>query len=36
LLVDRTIITLNISDDYQYMDSELIEILESHLAEYLG
>ena len=35
LIKDRSIITLNISDDYQYMDSELIEILESRLAEYL-
>ena len=35
LVMDRSIITLNISDDYQYMDSELIEILESRLAEYL-
>ena len=35
LIKDRSIITLNISDDYQYMDPELIEILESRLAEYL-
>jgi predicted protein tyrosine phosphatase len=32
---DRSIIILHISDDYQYMDPELIEILESRLAEYL-
>lgn len=32
---DRLIITLHISDDYQYMDPELIDILESRLAEYL-
>jgi predicted protein tyrosine phosphatase len=32
----RSIITLQISDDYQYMDPELIEILESRLAEYLN
>jgi predicted protein tyrosine phosphatase len=32
---DRSIITLHISDDYQYMDPELIDILESRLAEYL-
>ncbi len=32
---DRSIITLHISDDYQYMDPELIEILESRLGEYL-
>jgi predicted protein tyrosine phosphatase len=35
LVNDRTIITLHISDDYQYMDPALIEILESRLAEYL-
>jgi predicted protein tyrosine phosphatase len=35
LLVDKLVITLHISDDYQYMDPELIEILESRLAEYL-
>jgi predicted protein tyrosine phosphatase len=43
LIVDRSrsvsgrdsIIILHISDDYQYMDPELIEILESRLAEYL-
>jgi predicted protein tyrosine phosphatase len=35
LVIDRSIITLHISDDYQYMDPELIEILESRLAEYL-
>jgi predicted protein tyrosine phosphatase len=36
LIADRSIITLQISDDYQYMDPELIEILESRLAEYLN
>ena len=35
LIADRSIVTLHISDDYQYMDPELIEILESRLAEYL-
>jgi predicted protein tyrosine phosphatase len=35
LIVDRSITTLHISDDYQYMDPELIKILESCLAEYL-
>ena len=34
-IVGRSIVTLQISDDYQYMDPELIEILESRLAEYL-
>ncbi len=31
----KSIFNLNISDDYQYMDSELIDILRSRLAEYL-
>jgi predicted protein tyrosine phosphatase len=35
IIQDRLIITLHISDDYQYMDPELIDILESRLAEYL-
>ncbi len=35
LIAGRSIVTLDISDDYQYMDPELIEILESRLAEYL-
>jgi predicted protein tyrosine phosphatase len=35
LVKDLSIVTLNISDDYQYMDPELIEILEPRLAEYL-
>lgn len=35
LIVDKSIVVLHISDDYQYMDSELIEILESRLAEHL-
>lgn len=35
LLAERSIITLYISDDYQYMDAELIEILASSLSEYL-
>jgi predicted protein tyrosine phosphatase len=36
LLTDKLVIVLHISDDYQYMDPELIEILESRLAEYLA
>ena len=35
LIQDKSITTLHISDDYQYMDPELIEILKSRLAEYL-
>jgi predicted protein tyrosine phosphatase len=33
--LQRRIEILHIADDYQYMDAELIEILESRLAEYL-
>jgi predicted protein tyrosine phosphatase len=32
---DTQLVILHISDDYQYMDPELIDILESRLAEYL-
>jgi predicted protein tyrosine phosphatase len=32
----KSIVNLNISDDYQYMDSELIEILKSRLSEHLS
>ena len=32
----KNIFNLNISDDYQFMDAELIEILRSRLAEYLN
>jgi predicted protein tyrosine phosphatase len=35
LLADQPLIILHISDDYQYMDPELIEILTSRLSEYL-
>lgn len=35
LIVGKPPIILQIGDDYQYMDSELIEILQSRLAEYL-
>ncbi len=31
----KSIVVLHISDDYQYMDSELVEILTSRLSEYL-
>jgi predicted protein tyrosine phosphatase len=36
LITDKSIVVLHISDDYQYMDPELIEILGSRLADYLG
>ena len=32
---DKEIIILNIPDEYQYMDTELIEILETSVAPYL-
>ena len=35
LIAEKSIVTLHISDDYQYLDPELIEILESRLVEYL-
>jgi predicted protein tyrosine phosphatase len=31
----KSIVVLHIPDDYQFMDEELIEILESRLSEYL-
>ena len=34
-IADKSIIVLHIPDDYQFMDEELIEILESSLSEYL-
>ena len=35
LLDGKIIIVLDISDDYQYMDVELIEILETSVSAYL-
>jgi predicted protein tyrosine phosphatase len=35
LIATKSVIILHISDDYQYLDPELIEILESRLSEYL-
>lgn len=35
LLADKQIIVLHIPDEYQYMDSELIEMLKSSVASYL-
>jgi predicted protein tyrosine phosphatase len=35
LITDKSIVVLHITDDYQYMDSELIDILNSRLAEHL-
>lgn len=35
LMAEKSIVTLHINDDYQYMDPELIEILELRLAAYL-
>jgi predicted protein tyrosine phosphatase len=35
LIANKSVVVLQITDDYQYMDPELIEILESRLAVYL-
>ncbi len=35
LMADKSIVTLHIPDDYQYMEPELIDILQSRLAEHL-
>jgi predicted protein tyrosine phosphatase len=35
LVANKSIVVLNITDDYGYMDEELIEILRSRLSEYL-
>ncbi|MEJ7643705.1 MAG: hypothetical protein WKF87_03995 [Chryseolinea sp.] len=36
LTVDKKIVTLDIPDDYKYMDAELIEVLEISVLPYLG
>ena len=33
-LIDKQVITLNIPDDYEFMQTELIEILENYLAHH--
>lgn len=35
LLKDKQVIVLEISDDYIYMDEELIEVLKSRVSEYI-
>ena len=35
LIADKEIVILKIEDDYKYMDTELIEILETSVAPYL-
>ena len=35
IVTDKRIICLNISDDYEYMDRELQELLESYVSEYI-
>ena len=35
LIDDKEIVTLDIKDDYKYMDSELIEVLETSVSPYL-
>ena len=36
ILSDKKIVILDISDDYTFMDEELIEILESRVSEYIN
>ena len=35
IIADKKVICLNIGDDYEYMDRELQEVLESYVWEYL-
>lgn len=35
IVADKQMISLNISDDYEYMDRELQEILESYVCDYI-
>ncbi len=35
IITDKTVICLNIPDDYSYMDDDLCELLESVVPEYL-
>ena len=35
IIIDKTVICLNIPDDYSYMDDDLCELLESVVPEYL-
>ena len=35
IIVDKTVICLNIPDDYSYMDDDLCKLLESVVPEYL-
>lgn len=35
IICDKKVICLNIQDEYEYMDSDLIDILESCVSEYL-
>ena len=36
IIVDKTIICMNIPDEYSYMDDDLCELLESVVPEYLS
>lgn len=36
ILIGKRVICLNISDDYEYMDEELIELLEGTVPQYLA
>lgn len=35
IICNKKVVCLNISDEYEYMDEELIDILESYVAEYI-
>lgn len=35
IIADKTVICLNIPDDYNYMDDDLCELLESIVPDYL-
>ncbi len=35
IICNKKVVCLNISDEYKYMDEELIDILESYVAEYI-
>ena len=35
IVADKKIVCLNISDDYEFMDRELVEVLESYVYEYI-
>jgi Predicted protein tyrosine phosphatase len=36
IIIDKKVVCLNIVDDYEYMDDELVGILNAEINEYLG